>query len=93
MTNDDEWPTFLAAARLAMGTGWWTAKELIAAVDPKVLPWQLTWSSDTPSTKSLGSLLRRRSGQEAGLVIESKGSGKVGLKWRLRTLDEVLSDA
>lgn len=88
---EEEWLEFISATRAALGSSWWTTREALGAAGPDHLKDVLGGSSH-PSL-SLGKLLGKRLGSwTGGWVVERKGRPNASLKYRLRTLDEVLEE-
>lgn len=86
---ESSWVRFTEKAREAFSDNWWTARDALDKLAPGDLPEPVQFSAS--KAISLGMCLKHRRGGWTGpLRLESGGSGKSALRWRLRTLDEVL---
>jgi hypothetical protein len=90
----ETWERFLGKAKQTMGSGWWRAASAIEKMNLEDFPLQVQVSLEQGNvegaTKSLGKLLASHRGWLGDLRLESEGSPKGALHWRILTVDQVL---
>jgi hypothetical protein len=92
--EEEDWIRFIVDAKSVMGAVWWTSRQAVQRLSPAVLPRQVSYAlqkgNENGAVKSLGKLLAARRGWHGDLRLDSKGTRKQALTWRLLTLDQVL---